>query len=242
MRQPVNATERFRHFLDQRLSAELREEGFEGARPDYRIVVTDDLNGDGIPDYIIFNQTAGSCGSGGCSYEIFITRPRGVYENIDENGLFGKSSVFVRQSHGNWKDIYTVDYGTLGSYAVYNRNVYDVRKKAYVEIESRFCGGLDFDVCSSPLLFCTIDANGIDMRSGAMVYRAPYDESVTIAGNNNEAARQPIAAPDELHGIKGQSADGKWFMVGYKFSGTLYARRSDMTGPLPLPRAPCDLE
>jgi hypothetical protein len=236
-----SATERFRTFLDAKLLKEMRDLGITTGKPDYRIVTTDDLNSDGVPDYIVFDKSPGACGSGGCPYEIYVTK-RNEYEEIDAAELFGKSSVFVRQSHEAWKEIFTSDGGSLSSYPVYHRNVYDTVKKSYVEVESWFCGGLDFDACTAPVLFCSIDGSELDVRETGHVYRAPYDEPVTLAGVGGNLASLPTPVPREFGYFSGQTTDGKWFMVIYKFSGALYVKRPDVTGQLPLPRSPCELD
>lgn len=236
----TNQTERFRNFLDAKLTTSLSEQGFTNGKPSYSIVVTDDLNGDDVPDYIVFNKTAGFCGSGGCSYEIYVTK-NNTFEEIDAPSLFGKSSVFVRQSHEAWKEIFTSDGGTNLGYPAYHRNVYDTAQKRYVEIESWFCGGLDFDVCTVPTLFCSVGDANVRVRDNASVFRAPYDESVTLAGSGSELASKPIRSPGEFNYIVGQTSDGRWFMSIYKFSGPLYVRKADVIGNPPLPRSPCEL-
>jgi hypothetical protein len=235
----TTATTRFRHFLDVSIAKALAEDGDKDAKPDYRIVATDDLNGDGMPDFIIFNETLHSCGSGGCSYEVYVATKNG-YAEIEAPELFAKSSVLVRQSHGPWKDIFTTDNGDFSSYPAYHRNIYDVAKSSYVEVESWFCGSLNFEYCSNPILFCSVDGTNLNIHDNAPVFRAPYDEKFLASDAEQSLNSTPLTPDQEPGYITGETSDGRWFLVLSKSSGPHYVRSADVSGDLPAPRSPCE--
>jgi hypothetical protein len=236
-------TARFRTFYDAKLKQALSElEPNTTQKPEYRIAVADDLNSDGVTDFIVFNNTFGFCGSGGCHHEIYLGTRSGAFDQIESPSLFGKASVWARDASGPWKDVFSSDPATSsGADAVYNRNAYEAATNSYEQVESWYCGGLYFEYCDKPLIFCphlVSDGSTVEVTPGATVFRAPQGLGGMQEPTTSKAPAQ-IEAPDEFSWIQGVTPDGQWFMVNFKFSGIFYARRADMSGALPAPRKSC---
>lgn len=238
--QPSQSSEAtFRAYLDQVLGNAARQYGTKDSLAEYKILYTGDLNQDGLDDFIIYNSTVGFCGSGGCSAEVYLGKLNGGFSELDAPDLFGAGLVLVSGHHGQWKDIVKVETGEGGSFSNYTRLVFDPKKSMYVAVRSEFCGGLDFNVCDSPVVLCEIDGSGLEVVSGASVYMAPVDKVSSIAGSLGERALRPAPSPDEFGWISAATPDGEWLLVHYKFSGARFVRAADVAGSIPRPPARC---
>ncbi len=223
-------TARFKEFYEKEITA-FFEDYVESARAEdisYTILAADDLNSDGVIDFITLNQSTGFCGSSGCAQEAYIGNAFGDFEQLEYNSA-GGNSLTLRNSEGSWKDIFTTDSATLTSYAVHHRHTYAESLNAYHPLESWFCQDINFEYCRDPLVFCAHGLpDDVEPRLDAAVYRTP--------DLRDSSLRQ---TPEGFSWAQAASLDGSWFMVHYKFDGVLYVRREDMTGKLPSKRLSC---
>jgi hypothetical protein len=225
-------TARFEEFYEKEITA-FFEDDVESARADvisYTILAADDLNSDGVIDFITLNQSTGFCGSSGCAQEAYIGNAFGDFEQLEYNSA-GGNSLSLRNSDGSWKDIFTTDSATLTSYAVHYRHTYVESLNAYHPLESWFCQDINFEYCRDPLVFCAHGLpDDVEPRLDAPVYRKPDPRGSPLP-----------QTPEGFSWAQAASADGSWFMVHYKFDGVLYVRREDMTGTLPTKRLSCSI-
>jgi len=224
---------RFKKFYEKEITAFFEEDDEYVPRAgdiNYSILAADDLNSDGVIDFITLNQSRGFCGSSGCAQEVYIGEKFGEFEQLEFNGA-GGNSLTLQNSEGIWKDIFTTDSASLTSYAVHNRHIYVESMNAYHPFESWFCQNVNFEYCSDPIVFCAHGlADDVEPRIGAPAYVTPDPVSST-----------PPQTPEGFSWAQAATLDGSWFMVHYKFIGVLYVRREDMTGTLPSMRLSCTM-
>jgi hypothetical protein len=222
------------------LEAELTQAGDHNSTPKYTIVSQTDLNGDGLPDYIVLNQTYLYCGSGGCSYQVYLNNGGGKFTQIQAPDIQQAVGLMVRDGDGRWKDIIAENGGQVTSYTTYTVNSFEGVDGSYTPRKVIFCGGIAFDYCSNPVVFCPLSGTDFRLADDANVYNSPFDEpgaKLTPSANNPDNG-VPRRAPDGFHWVAGETEDGTWFLVNFKFVGGLYVRRADIRDAPP-PPSPC---
>lgn len=99
-------------WLTQYHAEGLREFGDADAR--YAVAYTD-LNGDGRDEAIVYFQSRGSCGSGGCRLYVLSSR-RGFWRRVSGHTLVRAPIQVLRTRHRGWRDLTVWTRGGLQGY------------------------------------------------------------------------------------------------------------------------------
>ena len=110
--------------------------------PSVVIVRTDDLDEDGLIDYVVQNNLPQFCGSGGCVMSVYVTRAPGDYHEV--LSVLGDTSPRVRDAAGGGKQIIITELQVDGE-PVYS--VYELRGDRALLTSYEFCDGVYFEYC-----------------------------------------------------------------------------------------------
>lgn len=77
--------------------------GFSTARASYAAAYVD-LNGDGIDEAVVYFESRGSCGSGGCRLYVLRSR-RGFWHRVSGHTIIRRPIRVLRTRHNGWRDI-----------------------------------------------------------------------------------------------------------------------------------------
>lgn len=177
------------------------------------IVRTEDLNGDSLLDFFVFNRTAGFCGSGGCAMEVYISEGRGRYRNVLD--LFGYSTPRTRTAEsGGYKEIVATHY-MIGSEPIYTTFRWMGQK--YELSRHEFCDGVWIEYCD-PVIIVPIDEAASKRLTVA-------DRAVYLRQPKTSAPRTEYQAGSNASAI-GKISGGSWYLVdlGKGYSGFVSGR------------------
>lgn len=198
---PQRQVAAFRQFLATDVVRRSRE-----IRPDFKtsdvvfdIVRTEDLNGDSLLDFFVFNETVLFCGSGGCAMEVYISEGRGRYREV--LGLLGSSSPRTRTTDsGDYKEIVVMDY-LIDTEPIYI--VFRWAGEKYELSHYEFCDGIWIEYCD-PVVILPIDqaAQRLTVARDAVSLRKP-----------EASAPRTKLQPREGATVVGEVSSGDWYLV-----------------------------
>jgi hypothetical protein len=168
----------------------------------YRILSSEDLNGDSRLDFIVLNQSKGFCGSGGCDTSVYFANADGTYTQFE--GLFGNVDVHpLQEKTNNVRDIAGVEYAIDGKSLW---SIYQWQDKDYVLAFYKFCGGVALEYCSEPDAIIDpipfADSDKYQSRKGSRYYPAP--------GGVPPLGSLPAAF---MSSVFGKMRDKDWYLV-----------------------------
>jgi hypothetical protein len=213
----------FRQYFTHYVLSSVRADNpsFPASAIDFQIVRTDDLNGDNLIDFFVFNKTDGFCGSRACQTEVYLSEGGGKYKKILD--LFGASTPRTR-SHGSdrWKEILatgdTVDSEPAYSVFRWTNNMYEL-------VQYEFCNGTFIEYCDPRSIIMPLDsavAGRTKIRPDAVFRNAPTASAPAITRID---PKTNISTWDVL----GETADGQWYLVDIWKGDSGFVGRSDVS-------------
>jgi hypothetical protein len=207
----------FRQFLTADLVKSAREfdHDFDATDVAIDIVRTDDLNGDSLVDFFVFNKTSGWCGSGGCAMKVYLSEGHGKYSEVLD--LFGSSTPRTRTGEsGGYKEIVATHY-SIDAEPVYT--VFRWARAKYELSHYEFCNGILIEYCEPTIVTPVDDAESLRLKVSpdAPYLRRPEDSAPWI----EESVRTPR--------VIGRLADRDWYLVDAWKGRSGFVRRSDVT-------------
>jgi MTH538 TIR-like domain (DUF1863) len=181
------------------------------------IVRTEDLNGDSLLDFFVFNGTVTFCGSGGCAMEVYISLGGGRYRNVLD--LFGYSTPRTRIAEsGDYREIVATHY-MIESEPIYT--TFRWTGENYELSRHEFCNGVWIEYCD-PVTITPIDQAASERLTVAS--RAVYLRKPKTSAPRTEYQSGPTAS------VIGEISSGGWYLVdlgkGYSaFVSRRYVRR-----------------
>lgn len=211
---PQNQIAAFQNYMKRSLreiSPELKDEEIV-----ISIIRTDNLNNDGLLDFFAFDKSRGSCGSGGCSLDVYVSKGNGEYENVLD--LFGHSSPTLSgKTTQGFKDIAATFYMADGKEPIHSIFQWDGTKYQLEHYE--FCDGIWREYCS-PIIITPVEKMSIEasnIRSNASVYVSPKDGASKVSSDTGETS------------LVGKVEGKDWFLVQLWKSVSGFVRSSDVT-------------
>ncbi|MDF5753108.1 toll/interleukin-1 receptor domain-containing protein [Spongiactinospora sp. TRM90649] len=174
-----------------------RDHGVSPTDPQVRISRIDDLNDDGLLDYIMDNGALGFCGSGGCGMDVYLTKSPGRYVSV--LSLLGDTTPRVRTGRDGRKEI-VVTQMTVDREPLYS--VYTLHGEKYELRGYEFCDGLFFERCEPTFIQDLRYQDGFAVAPDASPVQRP------------QAGARPI---EDLRAVSLQVAGvlpgGRWYLV-----------------------------
>lgn len=171
----------------------------------YEILRGDDLNHDGLLDYVVYDNSPASCGSGGCSLLVYLTTEPGRYVQALE--LLGGSSPRLRNRQGESDEIVMTDFYASRE-PLYT--VYELAGDTYKMSHFEFCDGTAFESCDPAVFEPTGGPSNPSVVPGAKIYERPSSRSrpATIGAGDSQTAESGWPPT-----VIGEGPDGSWFLV-----------------------------
>lgn len=171
------------------------------------ILVKDDLNNDGLIDFIVFDKRQGFCGSGGCTMYVYVRSENNDYLNVLE--LLGHTTPRVEpRKIGKYNTISTLYYRS-GDLPIWS--IFKWEAKRYRASHYKFCGTVALEYCnddSEDTVFISTDAvEGSDKEAMA----API-----FAEPNSQSKRLDIRPPVD---VLGKVRNSDWYLVEIDWKG-----------------------
>jgi hypothetical protein len=197
----------FEAFLVDELATQNRQFDHGSAASDvrYEILRGDDLNRDGLLDYVVSNQTPAACGSGGCSFEVYLTEAPGRYTNALQ--LLGASTPRLRDRHDGSAEIITTDY-YVSREPLYS--VYRLEGNAYELAQYEYCDGVIFEMCEPTVIMPVGRPTTLKVTPGTTVLQRPSADSgpATIGAGDSSSDLS-----DYDPSVIGVLANRQWYLV-----------------------------
>lgn len=197
----------------------------ESIREGLRVIAADDLNRDGMIDYIAILEDLGYCGSAGCLTAVYIQTADGFREVAGNSGL---GAIVIRDEEINGYKTFSAQIGvTTTATPVYGRYAWTGDDYAIDRYE--YCGNVMATFCD-PTLFTPIylqPESEID-RLQALTEGPGEDfiEPETIPGETPPRYEDGVAYGD----LVAVSEDGAWLMIDI-WKSTFVFRRISPSAP-----------
>jgi MTH538 TIR-like domain (DUF1863) len=198
---PQRQVAAFRQFLLTDILETIHESdpGFKASDVKLELVRTEDLNGDSLVDFFVFNNTTGFCGSGGCAMEVYISEGQGRYRVVLD--LFGSSTPRTRTAEsGDYREILATHY-VIDAESIYT--VYRWTGDKYELSHHEFCGGLWIEYCN-PTVITPVEEAANEL---AVVPDATYLRSPKASAPRTERQSGTTTT------VIGKVPSGDWYLV-----------------------------
>jgi MTH538 TIR-like domain (DUF1863) len=198
---PMRQVAAFRQYLVADILATARKSDPKFQESDVIVEIrrADDLNGDSLLDFFVFNQTPGFCGSGGCGMDVYLSEGRGSYREVVN--LFGSTTPQTRDAEGSkYKEIVATRY-VVESEPIYT--VFRWTGKQYDLSHHEFCGGVWIEYCT-PMIVMALDELATQRMSVAP--DAIYRRAPEASASRTELQSGPGVLVGEVTG-------GEWYLV-----------------------------
>ena len=178
---PESQLAKFTDFFDNEMFSFLRKiERDKVHEPDYKTILSADLNSDGWLDYIVHNNTFGFCGSGGCSADVYSYTSDG-YKIIGSLPFMTSIRSFLEVGQ-TYSSIVGQKWINEAEHPLFHMFVYNEDSPlgegfGYYEPDAyMYCQGLYYEHCNNPLMFSYIpyeESQSYNISETAIEYDIP---------------------------------------------------------------------
>ncbi len=210
LKRPDRQQEAFRQWL----TSEIVEDETPEPSVKLSILLAEDLDRNGWLDFAVVNSTSGYCGSGGCGFDVYLTRSPGDYSSV--LSLLGGSTPRSRAQPPDPYLQFVVTDLTVGSEPLYT--VYRLIDGKYRLAQYEFCDGVFYEYCADPAVIVPLPKR-LAVRPNATYRVAPREDASEVTGVEGPQAGSPGGAVAEVAG-------GQWFLAEiWKGRSAFVARR-----------------